>query len=76
MDLANSTTTRRKRRVECCYLKSDVTDLPYFTSKVVFGEKNVEKVEKSDVTDLPYFASKVVFGEKKWRRSRQSDWKR
>merc|ERR1719161_1661558 len=33
-----------RRRVECAYLKSDITDLPYFTSKVVFGEKGVEKV--------------------------------
>lgn len=32
------------RRVECCYLKSDITDLPYFASKVVFGRKGVEKV--------------------------------
>merc|ERR1712232_1036534 len=28
-----------RRRVECSYVKSDLTDLPYFTSKVVFGEK-------------------------------------
>merc|ERR1712093_851738 len=33
-----------RRRVECAYVKSDVTDLPYFTSKVVFGEKGVTKV--------------------------------
>merc|ERR1712072_1491285 len=33
-----------RRRVECAYVKSDVTDLPYFTSKVVFGEKGVAKV--------------------------------
>merc|ERR1712151_18153 len=30
--------------VECAYLKSDVTELPYFTSKVRFGKKGVEKV--------------------------------
>merc|ERR1712183_546736 len=33
-----------RRRVECAYVKSDITDLPYFTSKVVFGENGVEKV--------------------------------
>merc|ERR1739847_20988 len=33
-----------RRRVECAYVKSDVSDLPYFTSKVVFGEKGVTKV--------------------------------
>merc|ERR1739845_60822 len=33
-----------KRRVECAYLKSDVGELPYFASKVVFGQSGVEKV--------------------------------
>merc|ERR1712036_213561 len=33
-----------RRRVECAYVKSDITDLPYFTSKVVFGENGVQKV--------------------------------
>merc|ERR1711865_279615 len=33
-----------RRRVECAYVKSDITDLPYFTSKVVFGDKGVAKV--------------------------------
>jgi len=33
-----------RRRVECAYVKSDITDLPYFTSKVAFGEKGVAKV--------------------------------
>merc|ERR1719409_805703 len=33
-----------RRRVECCYLKSDITDLPYFASKVVFGPSGVEKI--------------------------------
>merc|ERR1711990_363030 len=33
-----------RRRVECAYVKSDVSDLPYFTSKVVFGENGVQKV--------------------------------
>merc|ERR1712072_29830 len=28
-----------RRRVERAYVKSDVTDLPYFTSKVVFGRR-------------------------------------
>merc|ERR550525_2157844 len=32
------------RRVECAYCKSDVTDLPYFTQKVVFGEGGIVKV--------------------------------
>jgi len=31
-------------RTECCYVKSDITDLPYFTSKVVFGPTGVKKV--------------------------------
>merc|ERR1712178_124277 len=30
--------------VECAYLMSNVTELPYFTSKVRFGKKGVEKV--------------------------------
>merc|ERR1712070_573382 len=29
---------------ECAYVMSDVEDLPYFTSKVTFGKKGVEKV--------------------------------
>merc|ERR1711941_138115 len=35
-----------RRRVECAYVKSDVggEGLPYFTSKVVFGENGVQKV--------------------------------
>merc|ERR1712125_149222 len=33
-----------RKRVECAYVQSDITDLPYFTSKVVFGENGVEKV--------------------------------
>jgi len=33
-----------RRRTECAYVKSDITDLPYFASKVVFGEKGVAKV--------------------------------
>jgi len=33
-----------RRRVECAYVKSDLTDLPYFASKVVLGEKGVVKV--------------------------------
>jgi malate/lactate dehydrogenase len=32
------------RHTECAYVASDITDLPYFTSKVVFGEKGVAKV--------------------------------
>eukprot|EP00913_Durusdinium_trenchii_P001608 g1491.t1 len=33
-----------KKRIECAYVKSDITDLPYFASKVQFGEKGVTKV--------------------------------
>jgi malate dehydrogenase len=33
-----------RRRVECAYVKSEVEDLGYFTSKVVFGEGGVKKV--------------------------------
>jgi malate dehydrogenase len=33
-----------RRRTECAYVASTITDLPYFTSKVVFGQKGVEKV--------------------------------
>jgi len=33
-----------RRRTECAYVKSEITDLPYFTSKVVFGENGVAKV--------------------------------
>merc|ERR1719433_549415 len=31
-------------KVECAYVMSDVTDLPYFTSRVEFGKGGVEKV--------------------------------
>merc|ERR1712232_137403 len=31
-------------KVECAYVMSDVTDLPYFTSKVKFGRTGVEAV--------------------------------
>merc|ERR1712232_1419337 len=31
-------------KVECAYLMSSVTELPYFTSKVRFGKKGVEQV--------------------------------
>lgn len=33
-----------RKRVECAYVMSDVTDLPFFASKVVFGEGGVTKV--------------------------------
>merc|ERR1712203_688802 len=33
-----------RKRVECAYVMSDITDLPYFASKVVFGESGVVKV--------------------------------
>merc|ERR1712151_901075 len=31
-------------KVECAYVMSSITDLPYFTSKVKFGKKGVEEV--------------------------------
>jgi len=31
-------------KVECAYVMSDITDLPYFTSKVRFGKNGVEEV--------------------------------
>lgn len=33
-----------RKQVECAYVMSDVTDLPFFASKVVFGEGGVVKV--------------------------------
>merc|ERR1712039_97491 len=33
-----------QRRVECAYVASTITDLPYFSSKVAFGENGVSKV--------------------------------
>mmetsp|Transcript_173170 Transcript_173170/g.549799 ORF Transcript_173170/g.549799 Transcript_173170/m.549799 type:complete len:105 (+) Transcript_173170:469-783(+) len=33
-----------RKRVECVYCMSDVTDLPYFAQKVVFGEGGITKV--------------------------------
>jgi len=33
-----------RKRTECAYCKSDVTDLPYFAQKVVFGEGGIVKV--------------------------------
>jgi malate dehydrogenase len=32
------------RRTECAYCKSEVTDLPYFAQKVVFGKEGIMKV--------------------------------
>merc|ERR1712127_782619 len=33
-----------RKRTECAYCKSDITDLPYFTQKVVFGEGGIVKL--------------------------------
>merc|ERR1719510_1037811 len=33
-----------RRRIECAYCKSDITDLPYFAQKVVLGEGGITKV--------------------------------
>jgi malate dehydrogenase len=33
-----------RKRTECAYVASDITDLPYFSSKVLFGEGGVVKV--------------------------------
>eukprot|EP00930_Biecheleria_cincta_P028625 TRINITY_DN1997_c0_g1_i3.p1 TRINITY_DN1997_c0_g1~~TRINITY_DN1997_c0_g1_i3.p1 ORF type:complete len:441 (-),score=118.17 TRINITY_DN1997_c0_g1_i3:60-1310(-) len=33
-----------KRRIECAYVKSDITELPYFASKVLFGKTGIAKV--------------------------------
>ena len=33
-----------RKRTECAYVASTVTDLPYFAQKVVFGEGGVVKV--------------------------------
>merc|ERR1712003_158023 len=33
-----------KRRIECAYVKSEISDLPYFTSKVIFGADGISKV--------------------------------
>merc|ERR1711998_388802 len=33
-----------KKRIECAYVKSDITELPYFASKVLFGKTGVAKV--------------------------------
>merc|ERR1712151_802162 len=33
-----------RQRTECAYCKSEITDLPYFTQKVVFGEGGIVKV--------------------------------
>jgi len=33
-----------RKRVECAYCKSEITDLPYFAQKVVFGEGGIVKV--------------------------------
>lgn len=33
-----------QRTVECAYVKSDITDLPFFTSKIEFGRGGVVKV--------------------------------
>lgn len=33
-----------RKRTECAYVASTITDLPYFSSKVVFGEGGIQKV--------------------------------
>merc|ERR1719321_2446067 len=33
-----------RKQTECAYVASTITDLPYFTSKVVFGDAGVHKV--------------------------------
>merc|ERR1711933_157348 len=33
-----------KKRTECCYCASTITDLPYFAQKVTFGEGGIVKV--------------------------------
>nr|AAW79318.1 malate dehydrogenase [Heterocapsa triquetra] len=33
-----------QRRTECAYCKSEITDLPYFAQKVVFGKEGISKV--------------------------------
>merc|ERR1712176_1470567 len=33
-----------RKRTECAYCKSEITDLAYFTQKVVFGEGGIVKV--------------------------------
>merc|ERR1712066_940290 len=33
-----------KRRTECAYVKSEITDLPYFAQRVTFGEGGIVKV--------------------------------
>merc|ERR1711972_501288 len=35
-----------EQRTECCYVMSSVSELPFFTSKVTFGPKGVEKVHE------------------------------
>merc|ERR1712056_28573 len=33
-----------RKRTECCYCASTITDLPYFSQKTVFGEGGIVKV--------------------------------
>merc|ERR1712019_220871 len=45
-----------RKRTECAYVASDITDLPYFSSKVLFGEGGVVKV--SPVGELNEYETK------------------
>jgi malate dehydrogenase len=45
-----------RRRVECAYVASTVTDLPYFAQKVTFGETGVVKVHP--IGDLSEYETK------------------
>merc|ERR1712064_231582 len=39
-------------KVECAYLMSSVTELPYFTSKVRFGKKRVDEAKAQLKTEI------------------------
>ncbi|KAF7143675.1 hypothetical protein RHSIM_Rhsim05G0214500 [Rhododendron simsii] len=45
---------------ECCFVESEITDLPFFASRVKLGKKGVEAVISSDLQGLSEYEQKAL----------------
>lgn len=45
---------------ECCYVQSELTELPFFASRVKIGKKGVEAVISSDLQGLTEYETKAL----------------
>lgn len=45
---------------ECCYIQSELTELPFFASRVKIGKKGVETVISSDLEGLTEYEQKAL----------------